>query len=501
MTSKQKLHLIKARKQRHVTQENKSATHLNALRFVFSVIVEGSSFAQASRLMAWNDILPPSKATFYRVQKHVNTVIEEMAHASCQRYSFKMKPGAIIAYDGSWSHKRNAAHCVTDFVDLASNKIIYFSFQEKSFNKFDGNFEGASNAMETASVYEFVHKFKNNKKIIGYCHDRDAKTRAVFRREGWNIREYIDKNHALKTFDRIYIKKNKECDSMLTPLYGKLRRWLRLIIYFDESIDKKISCWKNSYSHYCGDHSNCKHSAEKEVYEWEFRHEDIARQKLFELIKESIPILESTAYNVSTQLCESMHAIKTRFANKNIAWQSSWKARVCAAILQINDPQTWKFELYHKLNLPPISKECIDFIKRTEEEKMHERMKYRQPEIRKKRNAQKAKKRHDSEHNKGASLYKGMPKFEKSAGRRKETRGRKKMNKKEFIMDIDDDDDSPYEYESCDDDEELEIEESVPEDDEHFDATDPMFIDANTLISDEDDDEEQEDEDEGEGDD
>ena len=28
--------------------------------------------------------------------------------------------GTIVAYDGSWSHKRNAVHCVTDFLDVKS---------------------------------------------------------------------------------------------------------------------------------------------------------------------------------------------------------------------------------------------------------------------------------------------------------------------------------------------------------------------------------------------
>jgi hypothetical protein len=33
--------------------------------------------------------------------------------------------------DDSWSQRRNASHCVVDFIDVASNRIVDFEILEK----------------------------------------------------------------------------------------------------------------------------------------------------------------------------------------------------------------------------------------------------------------------------------------------------------------------------------------------------------------------------------
>ena len=35
-------------------------------------------------------------------------------------------------------------------------------------------------------------------------------------------------------------------------------------------------------------------------------------------------------------------------------WGKSWTIRACVAILQINEPETWKFRLFSLLDLPPL---------------------------------------------------------------------------------------------------------------------------------------------------
>ena len=57
MSFRQRRHLYMARKKRKPFTDPPSELVLDAKRFVFSVLVEGSTFIQAARLMAWNDIM------------------------------------------------------------------------------------------------------------------------------------------------------------------------------------------------------------------------------------------------------------------------------------------------------------------------------------------------------------------------------------------------------------------------------------------------------------
>ncbi|KAK8894784.1 hypothetical protein M9Y10_023221 [Tritrichomonas musculus] len=67
-------------------------------------------------------------------------------------------------------------------------------------------------------------------------------------------------------------------------------------------------------------------------------------------------------------MCESLHAVKVDFANKNIAWKSSWAPRICAAILCVNEKH-WAMTLYEQLSLPPLSKEVFHRLNKIEEDK------------------------------------------------------------------------------------------------------------------------------------
>jgi hypothetical protein len=42
-----------------------------------------------------------------------------------------MVPETIIAMDGSWSQGRNGMHCVVDFVNIRTKKVIDFEIIEK----------------------------------------------------------------------------------------------------------------------------------------------------------------------------------------------------------------------------------------------------------------------------------------------------------------------------------------------------------------------------------
>lgn len=72
----------------------------------------------------------------------------------------------------------------------------------------------------------------------------------------------------------------------------------------------------------------------------------------------TLKILQKVKKDLTTQLNESFHALKAKFASKDLLWLDSWVGRVSAAILQFNQPHMWKFELYEKLGFSPIGAIC-----------------------------------------------------------------------------------------------------------------------------------------------
>ena len=117
---KQLAHLEEARKLAHPDE----TTRLNAEQFTFSVIVEGLNFRAIERCMLWNNIIPPSAHMFYEVQAAMIPILISLARKSCDKWRASMAPGSIIALDGSWSHRRNAARCMVDFIDAERTKVV-----------------------------------------------------------------------------------------------------------------------------------------------------------------------------------------------------------------------------------------------------------------------------------------------------------------------------------------------------------------------------------------
>lgn len=73
-------------------------------------------------------------------------------------------------------------------------------------------------------------------------------------------------------------------------------------------------------------------------------------------------ILEKCSGLISTQLNESFHDLKAKFTDKDPMWIDSWPGRVCAAVLQFNQPNIWKLELYQRLKLPPLATHNMEMI-------------------------------------------------------------------------------------------------------------------------------------------
>lgn len=392
------------RKKKNKRTQKLQSIYLNSVRFVFSILITGASYTTASALFLWNDIYPPAESTYYKIQQRISEIIIQMARNSCQKWRAKMKSNSSIAFDGSWSHRRNADHCLVDFIDISSGKIVDFEIISKKGQGKD-KFEGPSNAMEVEALKVLVPRWKGDSRVIAYCHDKDSKSRKVIEELGWKIKEMIDTNHAIKSFRRKFQRIKNNSTTKLRGLKSHLERFFNALLRIDLLIEDKISLWLNVSQHLAGDHSKClKH---KECKPWKDIDVGNNRQVLDDFLEKTKDLLLKCDRYHSTQMCESLHAVKVHFANKNIAWKSSWAPRICAAILSVNEKH-WAMTLYEQLSLPPLSKEVFHRLNKIEEDKWKWRNE-RHSEMYKEmvRNIRRMKReKHDKENE--SSLYKGI---------------------------------------------------------------------------------------------
>lgn len=343
-------------------------SQIDSLRFAFSIIVNGCSFTDGESIFLWNNLLPPSQSSFYRAQKVVSEKIIEMATESCRYWKNKLLPNSCIAFDGSWSHRRNAMHCLIDFIDTRTKKVVDFEV----VSKMDSDFNGSSNSMECFGLRKMIPRWIDNKKVTHYVHDNDAKSRKLIRELGWNVEENIDLNHYMKSYRRKFDKYKELSPTKFRGIKLKLERFFQSLMHLDATEEDKIDLWMNVVEHFSGNHTSCiKH---KPTRIWSGILIDGNKEALTTFLKKASKLLTKCNTAHSTQMCESLHAIKAHFANKLICWKSSWTCRICAAILDFNSPH-WEFQLYNELQLPPLAPIISQKLRKISQQKIDQRIK------------------------------------------------------------------------------------------------------------------------------
>jgi hypothetical protein len=83
--------------------------------------------------------------------------------------------------------------------------------------------------------------------------------------------------------------------------------------------------------------------------DWVGRDDPLVVQRLGDFLWRSGRLLDDCQGAFSTQLNESVNAIKNHLACKAIAWKNSWVARVCVAVLNQNEGREWQIPAYEEL--------------------------------------------------------------------------------------------------------------------------------------------------------
>jgi hypothetical protein len=353
------------------------APHIvNARQFAFSILVTGSQNGAARELMAWNNLVPPSDTDLYNSLKEMSHAIIEMARKSCltarQELIDQGEP-ITISFDGAWDHRRNGSHCLNSAIAQKTKKVIHFAVVGKKYDKRQSDYCAVSQNMEVAALKLMLPELMEIPLITGYCHDKDSRTTSAIKDSGWTIGQFLDPNHALKSFDRTADKWSKKNGKFLDDIIPSLRKFIRWLIGTStHSLSEKKTYWANCVKHFCGDHTGCPFIHTKEIPVWSGAAKKGSVELLREFVQKTMVNLDIVMSQFSTQANESLNRTKLKYANKDVAWGFTWKARMACAILDRNQP-FWKLDLYKELGLPPLCDEVILYLQNVERQRLNQK--------------------------------------------------------------------------------------------------------------------------------
>ena len=377
--------------ERPIVRANKTMTVMNA-------IMEGTGYEAQKRQQLRMGMQPPGKSTFFREQKKVMNNMINYVQKDCKQYAHRVQPHTYIATDAAWNHRRNGSSATITAIDLKQDKVISAAIVSKQKGYFKGNFQGASNNMETEGVRRILNDLHDNiyDKNVTIVHDHDNKTSKILRGVGFPINETYDKGHAVQELKRtaneifvpasndLYFRENpnpdkrvkpvnpipkrkskkgpvfngvkvtmKNCMSVFSSLLNHLVAFFVYLISAVKDPKQREKEWQNAENHFLGNHKNCHHPSEnpqhrrgrprietntdRKYWEWEEGKKDKElRNVLHEVLVQTTPLLLKTE-NERTQANESLNKNISSKHPKHQTFSTSNEARSLAAIGQKNN--------------------------------------------------------------------------------------------------------------------------------------------------------------------
>jgi hypothetical protein len=241
--------------------------------------------------------------------------------------------------------------------------------------------------MEVEAMRRMIPRWEADQKVETVGTDRDSKLAKVIRESPWDVQHDFDPNHAKKSLDK-YI--NGLAPEQRRHLYGlgqRTKDWFNHVIHDDLSRDEKVERWENAFEHYQGDHRRCP-NPEHTGYHWRQRDDPEAQETLrgylaagSEVIRKVDPLIGST------QLNESFHNVKAKFADKRLDLKGSTEARFALSVMSHSAGPGWEEELRKDLGVPELPNECQEQPRRDKEQRRRRNEARRQEAARRRRNA------------------------------------------------------------------------------------------------------------------
>jgi hypothetical protein len=343
---------------------------INARRAAFSILVTGSGTEAALHLMAWNDYIPPPYNELNQQLAIMSEEIVNLAKDSCREVRKKLKAGTTISFDGAWEHRRNSKRCVTTLLEQKHHRVLDYQVMSSKVPETAENYCRHPGNMEIDGLKLIFDRLGRPPEIIAYVHDKDSKASHLIQKVlKWNIREILDQGHAMKSFERQLLKYRSIFDDKMCE---SLRKFMKYLVRQSRySPEDKLNYWRNTVSHFLGDHRNCPFE-HKETPIWEHAGSREAVAQLEEFIQKTSWIILKCDPEFSTQANESFNRAKSKYANKDVRWGFTWEARIACAVLDRNCP-FWKLALYERLGLPELCWEAKNFLRLQEARRLKQK--------------------------------------------------------------------------------------------------------------------------------
>lgn len=409
---KQVVHLKKIAQERKASASQPLPDTTNRVdpdMMVISGLLSGNGYEATKRQALRFNQMTPCKKTFYNHQSKIIKQVNEMVSEDCRNYAKKIKKNATLSCDCCWNHKVCGSSGTVTVYDHQQKKVVGCETLMKPKGKFNGNYIGNSNNMETEGLERIFNQIENSisNKNVTLAHDHDNKTHQfLLRHKSMNVGESLDPGHATQELKRkantffescareIKDKNNEErktiklCFAMFVTLISKLVIWFRTLISCVHSDEKKEQLWLNTKQHVLGDHKNCCHpkditdkrtpgrpkkrKADNESYwTWDegIRDSKLA-EKLDTFLSNTCDLVKQTG-KAHTQNNESINANIRRLAPKHKVFSNSNEARAAIAIGIKNDHH-FESRLIEKVCPKSISQNVLNEIKKDETSR-HER--------------------------------------------------------------------------------------------------------------------------------
>jgi hypothetical protein len=298
----------------------------NAEQYCFALLVNGGNYVSEGQFCSFLNGRSPAESAFYAAQPRICEILIRGAYKSCTQWKAKTTDGSAISFDGSWSQRRNALHCFGTFLDPRQGKVVDFDALEDV--SCGGEYRGTSQAMESEVLRTIAKRRIDETRetahdpVAVFCHDQDNHAMKILREElHWDLTERFDRNHVLKIWAKRFeafnwiepvrtdqAKKPRRVNA-LGKLKPRLLRWLHLILKSDGTIEAKRARWLGAFAPYV-------HPTPDQAFLWSKNEEEKAQTQLRVFLEGTASLIELVQTEFSTQLNESLDAIKAKLADK-----------------------------------------------------------------------------------------------------------------------------------------------------------------------------------------
>ena len=132
---------------------------IGARRMAYAILVEGARPEQIRNVFQLCGIKVPPRTRLYSELAGVCAQVCVMGKDSMQRELEALPPNTIIAFDGSWSQRRNATYCLFSVMTCQTKRIIESVVVSKNLPETSENYCEASNMMESLGLSLVIPAF------------------------------------------------------------------------------------------------------------------------------------------------------------------------------------------------------------------------------------------------------------------------------------------------------------------------------------------------------